>query len=209
VEPEWLYSAPPSAAQRNLHDIVRINRWFGGHHSLLQVLRKFVRSSDRFSLLDVGAASGDMGQRVRKIYSNAIVVSLDHRIAHLFPAAAPRVVAEAAALPFRSRSFDFVLCSSLLHHYSDECAIALVRELLRFPRQALLVLDLERHPIAYSFLPLSRWLFGWSELTINDGCTSVAAGSKAVELQLIKGGSLKRCGAKSPAVVSRLGTHIA
>jgi hypothetical protein len=126
-----------------------------------------------------------MGKQIRKIYRNALVVSLDHRISHLSPAAAPRVVAEADALPFRDRSFDFLLCSLFLHHYSDECAVALVRELLRFPRQALILLDLDRRSIAHSFLPFTRWLFGWNELTIHDGCASVAAGFKASELQLI------------------------
>jgi len=111
VQPEWLDLSPLPAARQNLHDIVRINRWFGGHRSLLQVLQRLVRPSDQFSLLDVGSASGDMGTRIRKSYKNAFVVSLDHRILNLQPAASPRLVAEASELPFRDRSFDFVLCS--------------------------------------------------------------------------------------------------
>jgi SAM-dependent methyltransferase len=182
VEPEWLDASPVTSAQQNLRDIVRINRWFGGHRSLIQVLERLVRPTDQFSLLDVGAASGDMSKQIRKMYKNAFVVSLDHRILNLQPAAPPRVVAEAAVLPFRERSFDYVLCSLVPHHYRDECAVALIRELLRIPRQALIILDLDRHPVAYSFLPVTGWLFGWSELTIHDGCISVAAGFKAREL---------------------------
>lgn len=185
VETERLALSPPSAAQQNLEDIVRINHWFGGHRSLLQVLQKLVRPLDRFSLLDVGAASGDMGRRIRGKYKNAHIVSLDHRIIHLQRATAPKVAAEATALPFRDRSFDFVLCSLVLHHYSDECAAEMARELLRFARQALIVVDLDRHPVPYSFLPLTGWLFGWSQLTIHDGRISVAAGFKASELGLI------------------------
>ena len=196
VESEWLEGAPPSVAERNLQDLVRINRWFGGHRSLLQVFEKLVRPLDCFSVLDVGAASGDMGKCIRGSYKNAVVVSLDHWIAHLRPAAPPRVIAELSALPFRDRSFDFVLCSSLLHHFSDRCAAALVDELLRFSRRALIVLDLERHPLAYSFLPLTSWVLRWSELTVHDGCISVAASFKARELRLIA----ERPGAKETVI---------
>ncbi len=55
-------------------------------------------------------------------------------------------------------------------------------QLLRFSRRYLVVLDLERHPVAHSFLPLTRWLFRWTELTVHDGCASVAAGFKPWEL---------------------------
>jgi hypothetical protein len=55
-----------------------------------------------------------------------------------------------------------------------------------------IVLDLERHSLAYSFLPLTRWLLGWSELTVHDGCVSVAANFRADELRSIA----KEAGAK-------------
>lgn len=196
VKPERLKSAAPSVAKRNLQDLARINRWFGGHLSLLQVFNTLVHPSDRFSVLDVGAASGDMSMRIRKAYKNSFVVSLDHRIIHLNEAAPPRLVAEACALPFRERSFDFVLCSQLLHHFSDVYATALIAQLFRFGRRALIVLDLERHPISYSFLPLTKWLFRWTELTVHDGCTSVGAAFKAAELEKI----VQQAGAGRPDV---------
>jgi SAM-dependent methyltransferase len=133
LESEWLETALPLVAERNLRDLVRINRWLGGQRALLHVLRKLVHPQERFSVLDVGAASGDMGKCIRSRYKNAVVVSLDHRIAHLRRAAPPRVVADAFALPFRQHSFDFVFCSLLLHHFSHPHAVALVGELLASP----------------------------------------------------------------------------
>jgi hypothetical protein len=44
----------------------------------------------------------------------------------------------------------------------------------RFARHALIVLDLERHPLAYRFLPITRRLFGWIALTVRDGSVLVA-----------------------------------
>ena len=176
---------PSSEAQRNLSDLVRINRWFGGHRALLQVFARLVDPLERFSVLDVGAASGDMGKQILTSYSNAWVVSLDHRISHLRSASPPRVVAEASAVPFDDRTFDFVLCSLLLHHFSNVDAAALLVDLLRVPRRALIVVDLERHAIPYYFLSLAGWLFRWSKLTVHDGRVSVAAGFKPRELRSI------------------------
>jgi hypothetical protein len=75
-----------------------------------------------------------------------------------------------------------VLCSSFLHHFSDCEAIELIAELRRFARRALIVLDLERHPLPYHFLTMTKRLFGWSALTLHDGPISVAAGFRPEEL---------------------------
>jgi hypothetical protein len=39
--------------------------------------------------------------------------------------------------------------------------------------------------LAYHFLPLSRWLFGWHDITISDGQISVAAALKKDELRAL------------------------
>src|SRR5215469_11793713 len=41
---ERLDEAEPVEAARNLRDIARINRWFGGHRTLVQVLKGLIRS---------------------------------------------------------------------------------------------------------------------------------------------------------------------
>lgn len=119
IQPELLECAGAESAHRNLRDIARINRWLGGHRALLRILRDLVGSDEHFSLLDVGAGSGDMGRCVTRHFRNASVVSLDHREFHLRRAPSPRVVAEALKLPFSKRAFDLVLCSSVLHHFAD------------------------------------------------------------------------------------------
>lgn len=182
LQPELLEGADSSHAQRNLQDIARINRWFGGHRSLLRVLKDLAPPTRPFSVLDVGAGSGDMGKCIRRRFRNATVVSLDHLSLHLRNAAGPRVAADAFQLPFLPNTFDFVLCSSVLHHFPDRQVIELIAELRGFARQALIVLDLERHPLAYHFLPMTRKLFAWSALTIHDGPVSVAAGFRPNEL---------------------------
>src|SRR5690348_7861670 len=107
---ERLESSAPAAVERNLRDLARINRWFGGHRTLLKLLKEFVKPADHFSILDVGAASGDMGKCIAKRYPNANVVSLDRQPIHLKRACPPKVAADAFELPFADGTFDFVMC---------------------------------------------------------------------------------------------------
>jgi SAM-dependent methyltransferase len=158
LRPELLESAASKLADRNLRDIARINRWFGGHRALLRVLKDLAHPWKQFSVLDVGAGSGDMGNCIRRCFRNATVVSLDHRSFHLRNALGSRVAADAFQLPFLPNAFDFVLCSSVLHHFPDHQVIELIAQLRGFARHALIVLDLERHPLAYHFLPMTRKL---------------------------------------------------
>lgn len=182
LKPELLDSAGRELRDLNLQDIVRINRWCGGHRVLLRVLRGLVSSRERFSVLDVGAASGDMGQCIREVFPNARVLLTDYRLAHLRNTALPRVAADAFRLPFLPGTFDFVICSSVLHHFPDGQVVDLIRKTRSFARRALIIIDLERHPIPYYFLPSTRRVFGWSTLTLHDGPISVAAGFRAEEL---------------------------
>jgi SAM-dependent methyltransferase len=182
LRPELLESAEPELASRNLRDIARINRWFGGHRALLRVFKDLAHRQEQFSVLDIGAGSGDMGECLRGRFRNATVVSLDHRSHHLCNTRGPRVAADAFQLPFLPRVFDYVLCSSILHHFADCEVIELITELRRFARRALIVLDLERHPLPYHFLAVTKRFLGWSALTVHDGPISVAAGFRPEEL---------------------------
>ena len=193
---ELLETAGVALAEKNLHDMARINQWFGPHRALLRVIKDLVSPQEEFSLLDVGAGSGDMGNCVLKRFPHARVVSLDRRSIHLHNARSPRVAADAFQLPFLPKAFDFVLCSSLLHHFPDSEVIKLVAELRRVARRALIVLDLERHPLAYSFLPMTKRLFGWSPLTVHDGPVSVAAAFRPAELAAL----IRTAGADSTIV---------
>jgi len=116
---ERLGSSAPAMVERNLRDIARITRWFGGHRTMLKLLRQFVEPADRFTILDVGAAPGDMGKSIVKRYPNAKVVSLDRGRRHLKRARPPKVAADAFALPFADGTFDFVMCSFFLRHFAD------------------------------------------------------------------------------------------
>src|ERR1700722_3360869 len=115
LKPELMDNADPAESAVCLRDLARINRWFGGNRVLVQTLKRLVQPRERFSILDVGAASGDMGRVIRGRFPGATVVSLDYRASHLSLGQGPRVAANAFQLPFRPGVFDFVLCSLFLH----------------------------------------------------------------------------------------------
>lgn len=182
ILPEWLDDTPPAEARPSVRDLVRINRYLGGYSSVRRLMRGIAEPPDSFSVLDIGAASGDMGLAIRRSFPNARVTSLDYRSDHLFDAPAPKVIGDAFALPFAPSSFDFVFTSLFLHHFSDEQVANLLRSFARIARTAVLSIDLARGALAYRFIPATRWLFRWHPITLHDGPISVQASFTRNEL---------------------------
>lgn len=188
ILPELLDTLPPEQARASLRDLVRINRRWGGHSTLRRLLQENVPDDGQaFSVLDVGAASGDMGACIREWYPAAKVTSLDYVPSHLGGeqpgGMTRRVAADAFRLPFRPASFDYVFCSLFLHHFQGERVVELLKSFGEVARKAVLVIDLERNPIPYYFIAWSRPLFGWDPITVHDGAISVEAAFRQNELE--------------------------
>lgn len=182
IKPELLDHAEPAEALSNLADLVRINRSFGGHSVLRKMLAGAVPRETPFTLLDVGAASGDTARIIQKLYPLARVASVDRNETNLSAAPRPKVLGDAFRLPFRDNSFDFVYSSLFLHHFPDDEVVTLLASFYRLARRAVLVNDLERRLIPYCFLPVTKYVFGWQRITLHDGPVSVRAAFRAAEL---------------------------
>jgi SAM-dependent methyltransferase len=182
LDTELIDTAPPEIAAAVTRDLVRTNRWLGGRFILPQAVRRFAAPSERFSVLDVGAASGDMARCLTRRFPNALVCSLDRRREFLRDAPPPRVAADAFHPPFPEASFDFVTCSLFLHHFDDASIVRLLAGFRRIARRAVIVVDLPRIAFAYYFFPVTRRLFGWHDATVHDACLSVQAGFRRAEL---------------------------
>jgi SAM-dependent methyltransferase len=174
IEPEILDEQTPEAGARSLRDLVRINRYLGGHEAIRKAFRR-VAPAGPFTVLDVGAASGDSARVIRQSYPQATVISLDYKAHHLETAPSPKLVADAFRPPFGRDSFDIVHCSLFLHHFEDDAVVDLLRTFGEMARVAVVVNDLERHALAYWFLPFTRPILRWDPITIHDGPISVQA----------------------------------
>jgi SAM-dependent methyltransferase len=206
IEPEWLDGTRPDDARNSLADLTRLNRYWGGYSSLARLLADAGLLRDQsFSVLDVGAASGDMARELRRLCPRSHVVSLDYTAHHLHPAPAPKLVADAFRLPFSAESFDVVFSSLFLHHFTDEQVVSLLRGSRRVARLAVLAIDLERSWIPYHFLPVTRLFLGWDRITVHDGPISVAAGFRSSELkQLAEQAGLREVQVRTNGIAFRL-----
>ena len=176
IVPELLDSASGEEMAVNLDDLHRINRYFGGRQTLRSALRPLMRPG--LTILDVGAASADHAAGL----ADARVVSLDLSEHHLRRGRGARVAADAFALPFAPRSFDFVMANLFLHHFENDVIVRLLQTFATIARVGVVVNDLERSRLAWSFLPLTAPLLGWNRITLHDGPVSVAAGFRPAEL---------------------------
>ncbi len=147
-----------------------------------KVIARIAEKGDPFTLLDIGAASGDTARVVKELYPAASITNLDYNSVNLAAAPGPKLIADAFRLPFLPQTFDYVLCSLFLHHFSDEQVVGLLTSFYRLARKTLLVFDLERRLLPYCFLPATKLLLKWQKITLHDGPISVRASFRSSEL---------------------------
>jgi len=197
--------------RRSLDDVARSNRWLGGRRAVRLALDRALAASPARThpliVLDVGTGAGDLAllarERGARIGRAVHVVGLDvaeslAREARTAARLHDAVVADALALPVRDGAADVVVCSQLLHHFELPAARALLRELHRVARGAVIVADLRRSWLAAIGFWLVSWPLRFSAVTRHDGVVSVLRGFTARELE-----SLVREAAGRPAVVRR------
>ncbi len=178
---------PRELLVQDLRNLRIINRYLGGYRGIMKGLKRLVGKDrmSRFSLLDVGTGSGDIPkvivQWARDRGIEARVVALEPE-----PVTAQEAVhqtqqwpeitvirGDGIAPPFKAASFDFVLSSQMLHHFSEDKSIALLKAWSRLARKAILVSDLVRDPLAYWGIRVITQLFTRNEMTRFDGPLSV------------------------------------
>jgi len=178
---------PRPLVEEDLANLRALNRHLGGSRSALRGVRRLIDEKElaRFSLLDVGTGSGDIPAmlagwaRARGIA--AAFTALEAEPVTLAAAAKQtRVYAEINLVrgdgltpPFQSGSFDFVLASQFLHHFSENEIVTLLRTWSGIARRAIIVSDLVRHPLAYYGIRSLTRLFTRNVMTLTDAPLSV------------------------------------
>ena len=178
-------------------ELQRVNEWLGDAKALRgSLLPEIERAGLKsFSVLDVGAGSGELlrvaARWARETDRSASLVGLElnERSARAildesaeFPEISS-VRANGLVLPFSDNSFDYAIQSLTLHHFDDDGAVNILREMGRVAARGIFVIDLHRKPVAYFFYTTIGHLFLHNRLLREDGALSILKSFKPEEMK--------------------------
>jgi ubiquinone/menaquinone biosynthesis C-methylase UbiE len=178
-------------------ELRRVNRFMGDSAILRRWLTREAESASLkdFSVLDVGAGTGELLRVVarwaRKSRRKTRLVGLElnaRSAAGILEESREyseitAVRGDALTLPFRSGSFDFVICSLFTHHLKDEEVVTALQEFGRVARRRVFVIDLHRHPLAYLLYTTVGRLVLYNRLLREDGALSILKSFRPAELR--------------------------
>ena len=178
-------------------ELQRVNEWLGDAKVLHETLLADIDRANvqEFSLLDVGAGSGELlrvaAKWARQTNRRAFCVGLE-----LNARSAKAILEESAEypeissvqadgfkLPFADGAFDYVMQSLTLHHFDDQGAVEILHEMTRVAARAICTIDLHRNPVAYYFYTTVARLFLHNRLLREDGALSILRSFKLEELE--------------------------
>lgn len=202
----------PEIIKRSMRDVERANALFGGRRAALAELSPAIREiRGNAILLDVGTGRGDIPAAAKKLAKlngiklRAIGVDISAPLLKAQCDGNDGVIrAHALALPLRDSSVDIVLASQIIHHFPDEDAVAVIRELNRVARTRVVISDLRRSLVAAAGLWLGSFPLGFHPVSRHDGVVSVMRGFIPSELATI----VERATGQRPKVTRRLGFRL-
>jgi SAM-dependent methyltransferase len=181
-------AANPLELRANFEDLRRINERWGGHHSTRAALAPALSHwppGHLLSILDVGCGGGDLlvalaqDCRARRIPARLVGVDRSReglQIAGACRSKFPEILllrGNALDLPFKEKSFDFIVCSLVLHHLPPDQGVKFLQALGALSRQGVVISDLRRGRIEYAVTFLFTRLFTRERMTRSDGPLSV------------------------------------
>jgi SAM-dependent methyltransferase len=186
----------PEALREQLRRLEQINRWFGGAAALRTAAERLglLQGTKPLLLADLATGFADHPRRLiawasEKGVPLAIVAVDRHgetlRLAReATPAGTPIffVQADATRLPFKDGACDAALCTLALHHFSEDDAIAVLREAKRIGHAAAAI-DLVRGRLAYAATWLLTQIWMTDPLTRHDGRLSIWRAFTGAELR--------------------------
>lgn len=193
---EWLDAEQMDSGdlERNLRDIRHINAALGWTAFTTRAVLGVLRAQPRraWSLLDVASGSADIPVAIARAARRAGIalrVTVTDRSPQIVEVARERCASipgmtverqDALALPYATGAFDVTLCTLALHHFAPDAAQALLREMARVGRRAL-VYDVVRSPLAYAGVIALTRLARMHPMTCHDGPASVRRAYSAAE----------------------------
>ncbi len=177
----------PELLAGDLRNLRRLNRFLNGSRSVVLALNHILRRAplEHVSLLDVGTGSADIPALVlaqlrrRGVRAKIVGLEADPMTARIAAQCSANlfdieiIQGDAGAPPFSPGSFDFVVASQFLHHFSEAKIVELLRRWARLARRGIVISDLVRHPVAYHGIRLLTQLATRNIMTLTDAPLSV------------------------------------
>lgn len=188
----------PALLAEDLKNLRTINRYFGGFAAVGKTILPFfhgVASDKPVEILDLATGSADhpveIARIARKLGRRVHIIAVDRNpqileIARRRTQGIPEIEVarkDLLQLDFADGSFDIVLCSLALHHFSREDAVGILAEMNRICRIGIIVNELNRSWIA----AWTAWVYTHvttrNPLTLYDSYASVLRAFTPVELR--------------------------
>ena len=171
--------------ERDLLNLRRLNRYFGSYRLVLKFVRRWIKPGDRLSIVDLATGSGDIPRLIvdhaRRIGARVEIDALDRQaatieIARELSAGYPEISClEANILESDpGKAYDIVLCSLVVHHFSEEDAVRVLERCRKLSRKFVLASDLRRGPLATAGVYLLTALIFREPMTRYDARLSAA-----------------------------------
>ncbi len=184
--------------EQSLRELDFINLWLGGNALTMDALSRCVGVDERkLRIADLGCGSGDILRRVAAWARNRnLDVELEGYDANPFIAQYARQHSrdfpeittfseDILSEQFAERTFDVVLCTLFLHHFTNEELSQFLRELRNRTSAWIIINDLHRHWLAYYSIRALTQALSRSEMVKNDGPISVLRGFSKDDIRRI------------------------
>jgi 2-polyprenyl-3-methyl-5-hydroxy-6-metoxy-1,4-benzoquinol methylase len=144
-----------SELERDLERLRQLNRWFGSHRLVSIFMRRWITPGSQMRVVDLATGSGDIPRllvdHARRIGAEIEVDAVDRQAATLeiarnLSTGYPEIsFYHANVLEWhRPERYDIALCSLVVHHFSDDDAVKLLRRCRELSKRFVLVSDLRR-----------------------------------------------------------------
>jgi len=141
--------------ERDLERLRQLNRGFGSHHLVSMFMRRWITPGAQMRVVDLATGSGDIPRllvdHARRIGAQIEIDAVDQQpatleIARSLSAEYPEISYHAANILEWNypQGYDMALCSLVLHHFSDDDAVRLLRRCRDLSKRFVLVSDLRR-----------------------------------------------------------------
>jgi SAM-dependent methyltransferase len=194
AEPELMddFSTGGPELREALRHLRRLNRLFGAAAPTLCGVRKLWAEADKpggFSILDIGAGSGDVNRRLLR-WADEERIDLTITLADITEEACeearrlfrgePRVrVVRTDLFELPEHCADVVTGTQFVHHFAPHELPRVVQHMLRASRIGVVLNDIHRHWIPWAAVWLTTRLLSHNRYILHDGPLSVAKGFRA------------------------------